>query len=111
MTILGRTFTDADPSESESYSFDFYRDVNATDFVVSASFSLALISGVDASPSSHLSGGATISANGFDGRNTVCAQRIAGMVAGCRYRLDCQATTSQGNTPVLSGYVNCRART
>lgn len=111
MAEIKRVFTDAETIENEVYSFDFIRDVNATEFLLSATFTLSLIDGgLDPSPASHLIGGAAISANTSDGRNTVAAQRIAGLVAGCRYRVSCQPTTNLGNTPNLYSHVTCRAQ-
>lgn len=108
--LITQTFDDAEAIETDVYSFDFRRDVASADEVVSAVFTLSLVSGVDANPAGHLVGIAAISANLVDGRDTVASQRISGLVAGCVYRVSCQATSNQGNTPNLYSHVTCRAQ-
>jgi hypothetical protein len=61
-----------------------------------------VVSGTDASASTRISGAATVS-----GKTT--SQRVAGLVAGARYRLQAIAVTTFGNTVSNHSYVTCQA--
>jgi hypothetical protein len=99
----GSRFSPSDPDvESEVYTFDFRRDVAAGETLSSATFSIALVAGSDASPAARLSGAASVS-------GTKASQRIAGLKSGATYRLQCVATTSLGNTVSLYSFVECLA--
>lgn len=66
----------------------------------SVAFSLTVVTGTDASPSTHLDGLPGIS-------GTTGLQRLSGLVAGVNYILEATATTAQGNTIILYSHVRC----
>lgn len=91
-----RDFDPQDPTESEILSFDFVNDLSMGDSIVPPApvVAISLISGTDPNYASRLTGSPMV--NG-----TLVGQRIAGCVAGCRYRLTATVSTYLGNQITL----------
>ena len=85
-------------SETLNYQFDFTSRLAYGETISSQSVTATVYSGVDASPSSIISGSAT-NANG------VVTQMITAGISGVIYELLCSATTSAGQTLKLSAYL------
>lgn len=84
--------------ETKVYSFDFSSALAVGETVSTQVVTAAVYSGVDASPSSLISGLASAS-------GAVVSQKITGGVLGVLYELLCTITTSLGQTLLLSGYL------
>lgn len=97
---VGRDFDPSDPGESEVYSLDFSRDLDANEALTAATWTCSVASGSDPSASSRISGSASVS-----GKTT--SQRVTGLQPGVRYRLQAVATTTFGNTVSLWSHVTC----
>lgn len=83
-------------TENKSLSFEFSEVLATGETLSTASCSVLVLDGVDASPSSLLSGGASIT-------GTKVYQWVTGGVAGVTYRLVMTVTTSAGSTLVAIG--------
>jgi hypothetical protein len=83
-------------TEDKPLSFDFSQMLATGETISTASCSALVIDGTDASPSSLLSGSATIS-------GTKVYQRVHNGTAGVTYRLVMTITTSASNTLVAVG--------
>lgn len=101
----GKDFQPSDPQESETYAFDFVRDLAVGETVTAATWTLtvaALSLVTDSSPASRLSGAAQ-----FTGQ--VTTQRIVGLQAGVLYAVQAVITSSSGNIVSLWSHIYCRA--
>jgi hypothetical protein len=99
---VGRDFDPSDPGENEVYSFDFTRDLADNEALTAATWSCTVAGGSDPSAASRISGSASVS-----GKTT--SQRVTGLLAGVRYRLQAIATTTFGNTVSLFSHVTCQS--
>ena len=79
-------------------TFDYLSRLQTGDTISSAAFGASVFSGVDASPSSIISGSATIS-------GSKVTQKITGGVAGTIYKINGVAITAAGYTLTLIGYM------
>lgn len=84
--------------ETKTYQFDFSSSLAAGETLSTQVVTASVYSGVDASPSSLISGVASSS-------GAVVSQKIAGGTLGVLYELLCTVTTSLGQTLLLSGYL------
>lgn len=84
--------------ESVIATFDFTSRLSASETISTASVAASVFAGTDASPSSVISGAATISGQKV-------TQKIVGGVLGVMYFLVCTITTSLGQTLELSAYL------
>lgn len=83
--------------ETKNCVFDFLSLIALGETLSTASVAAVVYSGTDASPSSLISGSATIS-------GSQVTQKITGGVLGVTYLLTCTVTTSAGQTLLLSGF-------
>lgn len=86
-------------AETRNQVFDFASRLAIGETISTASVAATVHSGTDASPSSLISGSASIS-------GTKVTQKIAAGTEGVTYLLTCTVTTSAGQTLLLSGYLN-----
>lgn len=84
--------------ETRALIFDFSSLLATGETISSATTSCALYTGTDASPSSVIVGSASILAANV-------TQKVSGLVVGNIYILTCHASTSAGQTLILSGYL------
>jgi hypothetical protein len=82
------------PAAKEFFAHDFRWQLATGETISSAVWTVTVLSGVDASPASMLSGVAIIAGSRV-------SQLIIGGVAGVKYCLACKATTSAGQELVL----------
>jgi hypothetical protein len=92
---MNTTFSPKDPSETIYYGVDFNPLLDAGETVSSATASIRVLSGTDATPSAMLSGSVVINAG-------VVSQLIIGGVVGCVYQFSLSAVTSGGQTFIES---------
>ena len=83
-------------NENELFAFDFGQVLAYNETISTATSSIIVMDGVDASPSSMLIGSPAIT-------NTKVNQRLAGGVSEVTYRLIITITTSQGNVVTAVG--------
>jgi hypothetical protein len=83
---------------SENRTFDFTSQLATGETISTQSVACSVFTGVDASPSSMISGAASHS-------GAIVTQLIIGGVAGVIYELVCTVTTSLGQTLKLTGYL------
>lgn len=98
----GMDFAPADSVESELFGLDFVYDLSRLspdEELVSAVVDIGVDSGVDATPSSRLSGSPYVAINPYNetGLTTMVVQRIAGTLPGVAYWLRATATTNRSN--------------
>lgn len=99
---VGRDFDPANTTENEVYSLDFVNELATGETLSSVTTtSLTVFQGTDANPSSHLSGGSSIT-------GSVVSQRITGLTAGVTYTLAFTVLTNMTNTITLFSRVACR---
>jgi hypothetical protein len=84
-----KIFPKKDPGEKFWIEFDYADEMEASETISSASLSIEVVNGTDASPSSVLSGAMV-------NQSTNMAQLIQGGLSGCIYAFKCLATTSLG---------------
>ena len=87
-----------DPGATEKVVFDFLSLLAVGETLSGATTTAAVWTGVDATPGGLISGAATVS-------GSQATQALTGGVAGVIYKLTCTATTSAGQTLVLTGYI------
>lgn len=85
-------------AETKLYAFDFSSLLAVGETLSTASVAASVYSGTDASPSSLISGSASIA-------SAIVSQKITAGTAGVIYELACTVTTSAGQTLVLPGYM------
>lgn len=95
----GRDFDVSDVLESEIYAFDYQNMLAPGDALLSGAWTLALVSGVDASPSSRLVG-PSLRLSTYQ-----LGHRITGLQPGCVYTLSCIAQTYLSDELLLWAYV------
>jgi hypothetical protein len=83
---------------TDLYTFNFLSALAGGETISTQIVTCSVYSGVDASPSSMISGAATAS-------GAIVTQKITGGVAGVIYSLLCTITTSLGRTLQLSAYL------
>ena len=83
---------------TKAYVFDFISDLAVGETISGATVTAAVWSGTDASPSSIISGAASIS-------GTQVTQKLTAGLAGNIYAATCTATTSASQTLVRSAYL------
>ena len=93
---MAEAFTYKLTTETELFSFDFSQVLSASETISTASCSVILMNGTDASPSLILSGSASISGSKAN-------QQVTGGVSECTYRLVMTITTSSSNTYTAVG--------
>lgn len=98
---VGKDYDPSDSGESEPYTLDFVNDLVAGETLASATWTCAVVAGVDASAASHVSGSASVSV-------TQTSQQFSGFVVGVKYRLQAVAITSAGSTKSLWSHVLCQ---
>lgn len=84
--------------ETESFAFDFTSNLAVGETILTAVVTSVVYSGVDPSPSSMISGVASIS-------GAIATQKITGGVLGVMYTVMCTITTSLGQTLQLPGFL------
>jgi len=85
-------------SETVTLAFSFLSHLATGETISSASTTATVYSGTDASPSSLISGAASIS-------GSTVSQKVTGGTLGVTYILVCSAVTSLGQTLQISGYL------
>jgi hypothetical protein len=91
--------------ESITLGLDFVNDLDDGEFLTSSTWFLTVIQGVDATPSSHLSGTASLVTPAGTTRITATQQRITGLLANVTYTAEAVVITSLGNTKSLWAHV------
>jgi len=97
---VGADWDDIDPGETILLGLNFADDVATGDSISSATWTCSVASGVDASPSSRISGGPLIS-------GTLVQIMVTGMLPGVLYRLQAYATLASGQIVTLYSHVAC----
>jgi hypothetical protein len=105
MPRANQDFSPLDPAalETSTFTFDFVNFLGTGETISTATWSIASLLGIDASPSSRLVG--TTSVNG-----TQVLQRIGTGVAGETYRITATITTSASQTLTLYAHCPCIAQ-
>jgi len=84
--------------ETSNYEFDFLSSLAISEAISTQSVAASVFTGVDASPSSIISGSASAS-------GSIVTQKITGGTVGVVYTLVCTITTSAGQTLQLAAYL------
>jgi hypothetical protein len=92
------TFPAKRQGETLALQFDFTSKLAAGQYLTSATVTVSVYSGVDPSPSLVLSGSASVA-------GAVATQKVTGGVAGTIYSLLCAASSSDGQTLELMGFL------
>jgi trimeric autotransporter adhesin len=96
--------------EFETVTFDYGLILASGATITSATTSCAVVSGTDATPSQRITGSPSITTSLQTGAsNAAVSQLVGGMVAGVTYRLQCVATTSDGQSLSLWTHLTCQA--
>lgn len=90
------------PTEEEFYSFDYARLLGPGETISGSVWTVSVLEGTDASPSSMLSGAPSVSGSRV-------SHKLIGGVVETRYCIKCQATTSLGQKIELSDALWVRA--
>lgn len=85
-------------ADQENVPFDFTSNLGEGETLSSATVTSTVYSGTDASPSSMISGSASVSGG-------IATQLIIGGVEGVVYEIVCTALTTNGQTLVLPGFL------
>lgn len=108
MARATRNFSDAYPGETEVYSLDFTDDLGEGETITGSTWSLAVVSGIDADVATRISGSPGLADNEA-GVQAIATQRLTNLQPGVRYRVQAFATTSNSNTLDLHTFVWCKA--
>jgi len=98
---FGRDFSPLETPESRVVGLDFVNDINKGDTLLSSTWDVLVVAGVDPSPMVLQGPSVEVIPRDSD-LKTVTIQRVGGCLPGVRYRLRAQVTTSLGNT--VSGW-------
>lgn len=94
---MATKFSPKDPTETILLTYDFSNLFSdSTEIIVSVAWSIEVISGVDATPESMISGTITIN-------NTSSSRLVSGGVDGVNYNISVAATTNKGQILKLIG--------
>jgi hypothetical protein len=98
-----------DPGETKNVSFDFTQGLSTSalavgETIVSVTFQMNLVSGIDPSPSSRLLGSGVVQSGGL-----IVTQKIGTCQPGATYELVASATTSAGQVLTPYSHIACRA--
>ena len=99
-------FDPAEIPENELFGVDFLYDLSRLapdEQLLSAEFTLSVISGVDADAATRLIGAPYVAINPFNktGLTTMAVQRITGLLDDVYYALEAKAVTTNANTLTL----------
>lgn len=97
----GVEFDDMDPTETDTFTIDFVRDLLVGETISSEAFVMEVVSGTDSRPNEKLVGGAFVS-------GTQVTQVISNPVPDVYYRLTAQITTSMARVLDLWSHFWCR---
>lgn len=100
---VGRDFAPADEVESETYTFDFVRDLADGELIISAVWYCTVAADSEATDA----GAADHVAIAADFAGTKTMQHVSGLVAGVKYVLQAVIGTDRGNTVSLWSHVKC----
>ncbi len=101
---VGKDFHPSDSGENEVYAFDFVKDLEADETLVSSVWYCTVADDseeTDATPSDRL-----LLSPSIEGTKT--KQRVTGMIENVKYVLHATVVTSDGNTRSLWSHVTCR---
>jgi hypothetical protein len=98
-----------DPGETKNYSFSFTQGLSTSalavgETIVSVTFQMTLVSGIDPSPSSRLLGSGVVQPGGL-----IVTQKVGTCQALAVYKLEAAATTTGGQVLEPWGYIQCGA--
>ena len=99
MTNLARSpelLLPKDVGETDVLTFDYTDSLAEDELILSATVTITVVQGVDASPSAVLSGGAQIA-------TPYALQRVIGGVRNVTYLVSCAAVTDDSRTLVVAG--------
>ena len=88
------------PGETEVFGMDFVNELSVGETIVSASVTLQVVTGTDATPQTHVNGSATISLSKV-------SQSIGGLLVNVTYRVIFTVVTNKGQTIILYSHVRC----
>lgn len=97
MRYVGRDFPIMDPSEQIDLTIDFVNDAARCDLIASATWTIAVVTGTDASSATRAIGSTT-----WTGQKVT--QRMGGLLTGVKYKVTALATMQSGE--VLGLYSN-----
>ena len=100
---MSTTFSHKDPSEVIFYGIDFSALLNTAETISSATASMRVLQGTDATPSAMLSGSPSISGG-------IVKHKIIGGVVGAVYLFGLSVITNAGQTFVESGPIKVLER-
>lgn len=99
MPYYGTDFAAQGPTESRLLALDFAKLVASGETLSAATWTIAVIFGVDALPNTRLSGAAINS-------GSITKQRVLNLLSGVRYKLSADVTTSAGNHFLYYAFVD-----
>jgi hypothetical protein len=105
----GRDYSPAEQVESQIFGFDLVNDLDPGETLTGAIWSLLVIQGTDANPSSHLIGSPTLVTPAGTTLQTATQQRIAGLLPDVLYLVRAVCTTSLSNTRSLWSHIQGEA--
>jgi hypothetical protein len=100
--MIDKWFSPKDPGDTETFTFGFDANLGPGETILTSTWTITLAEGVDADPSTMLSGGYTI----FGPK---VSHFVQGGIDGSIYLLKCTVNTSAGQTLSLAGYLLVRA--
>lgn len=103
MPYVGRDFDPLSPNETRDLTFDFKPWLGHCDYVSSATWSISLEDGTDATPSSRLSGSPLVSCE------SKVTQRATSLQDGAKYKMTALATINDGEVLELYSYIRGKA--
>jgi hypothetical protein len=110
----GYDFDPSDAGENEYYGLDFSYDLAALypgEYIISVIFYIGVVSGIDATPSTHLTGMPFVMVNPSTntGVVTLAVQQVTALLPGVVYWLQAKVVTNAGNDLRLWSKVSCAA--
>src|SRR5215475_9305388 len=96
-----------DQDEVATIGFDFVNDVMPGETLSSAVWTVAVVSGTDANPMSHLQGPTRVITPDGSTQQTATVQGIGGLLPGVVYRVRALASTNLGNVVPLHSHIFC----
>ena len=102
---VGQDFSPQWNGESEVLGLDFVNDIEHGEQLITSSWTIFVIQGIDPNPKIHLEGTSLAVIPFGSSYKTASIQRVGGLWHNVTYAVRATATTDQGNTRMLESHI------
>ena len=103
--FCGRDFSPQEADESEVLGLDLVNDLDTGETLMSSTWSIVVVDGVDANPAPHLQGPCIEVVPIGASLKTATIQRVGGLLPGVTYLVKAEVITTRGNVRSLWSHI------